>query len=319
MTMKRVLVTGASGFVGYHLVELLLTQRVEIWGTFSSGRSNNVQSINWLSMDVTDPLEVDFVIKKIKPDVVFHLAAKSNVANSWINTNQLNTANINGTLNVVNSILNHSPDSLLVNIGSSEEYGIPTSLPINEKHILNPVNPYGISKLSAGLSVLRFCERFNLKVIHVRPFNHIGPGQSLGFVTSDFAKQIVDIETGNSPNSIHVGNLSSKRDFTDVRDVVKAYWLLSEYGKVGSVYNVCSGISTSISEILEKFILLSRKEIKIIVDPNKYRPIDVPVIFGDNHFLCNDTGWNRQYNLDKTVEDIMNYWRKKSLGELTWL
>ncbi|MDF9840208.1 MULTISPECIES: GDP-mannose 4,6-dehydratase [unclassified Paenibacillus] len=308
--MKKVLVTGAGGFVGTHLVNYLQTQECEVWGGYKDIYEPDSMPYK-LVLDITNQESVDNVIKHIKPDIIFHLAAISNVPFSWEYPKTTFEVNQLGTLNLLNSLLNFSPDTLLINIGSSEEYGIPSQIPTDENHLLTPITPYGSSKLISGLTVMQYFKKYGLKSIHVRAFNHIGPGQPTGFVTADFAKQIIGIERGVLNANINVGNLEAKRDFLDVRDVVRAYWEIAQRGMVGEVYNVCSGNAISISDILSKLIAFSHVNAVVNVDNQKYRKIDVPIIEGNNKKLVQDTGWYPLYSLDDSLKDILSYWRNQ--------
>jgi GDP-4-dehydro-6-deoxy-D-mannose reductase len=189
---------------------------------------------------------------------------------------------------------------------------------VSETTPTNPVTPYGISKLTAAQLALRYHAAYGLPIIHVRPFNHIGPGQREGFVTSDFAKQIVEAELTGRENVISVGNLDAIRDFTDVRDIVIAYYLIALKGRPGEIYNVCKGEGMKISKILDIMLSKSKVEIKVVQDPSKFRPNEIPVYIGDNSKIVRETGWKTEYDLEKSLEDILTYWRSKLKGELKW-
>lgn len=305
--MLKVLVTGAAGFVGHYLTEYLNQNDCEVWGVYNTSHSNSNERM--IKTDITNSSEVNHLIRSIKPDLVYNLAGISNVAKSWEEINGTYNTNVMGTVNLVDAILSHIPKATLINIGSSEEYGIPLEIPTNEKHPTNPVTPYGVSKFAAGQSVIQYNKKYGLRAIHVRAFNHIGPKQAKGFVTSDFAQQIVKIEKLLLSSNISVGNLSAKRDFTDVRDVVNAYWMLYKSGKPGEVYNVCSGNTLSIEEILKYFISLSNIDIKVVQDPTKFRIVDIPAIKGDASKLTRDTGWKPKIQIKDSLRDILEYWR----------
>ncbi|UOF91486.1 GDP-mannose 4,6-dehydratase [Fodinisporobacter ferrooxydans] len=312
--MKKILVTGATGFVGKHLIELLLTKEdIMIWGTTHSSSPNKDMQVSWETLDLLNTNQVREMINKVKPDVIFHLAGQSNVRKSWEQKDDTFQINVIGTIHLLDAVKEFCPEAIVLTVGSSEEYGFvkQENMPINETSVCNPMNPYGISKLSVALLSKQYYQSCGLNCIHVRPFNHIGPGQSLGFVTTDFAKQIVSIELELQENKLKVGNLEAHRDFTDVRDIVCAYWLLSQKGKSGEIYNVSVGKGIKISTIVKELAKRSNKEIQIIQDSKKFRPIDVPFYIGDCSKIERDCGWIPKISLSKTLDDIMNDWRQR--------
>ncbi|WP_039833599.1 GDP-mannose 4,6-dehydratase [Paenibacillus sonchi] len=304
----KVLVTGSTGFVGEYMMDFLINNNVEVLGS----SRNPGDSTNIVTMDILNTNEVDKVIKDYKPTHIIHLAGQSNVKLAWENPQVTILNNTIGTLNILNAIKNYSPYTTLLSIGSSEEYGSSSEVLeyIDESHVTHPKNPYGVSKLSACQLVQQFVGAYQIQAIHVRPFNHIGPKQSEGFVTQDFAKQIVEIEKGRIDSPIKVGNLSSVRDFTDVSDIVSAYYKLLLNGRIGEIYNVCSGIGVSIQELLNEFVALSESFIEVKVDPSKFRPIEHKFIVGSNKKIINDTGWNPKMELGQSLLQILDYYRK---------
>lgn len=313
--MKKVLITGASGFVGTHLISYIQKLGLEIWGTARVPHLllHRDSSVYWENLDLINVESVRAVLQKVRPDVIFHLAGQSNVRISWDNKADTFGANVIGTIHLLDAVKDICPDARVLTVGSSEEYGIVAAneIPIVETVRPNPQNPYGVSKLTVGIMAQQYARSSGLNVIHVRPFNHIGPGQSLGFVTTDFTKQIVSIEMGLQSNELFVGNLEASRDFSDVRDIVHAYWEVATNGKVGEIYNVCSGHGVKISTILEELARRSQVEIKIIQDPTKFRAIDIPYYVGDNKKIKEDCGWTPSIPLPQTLDDILEDWRNR--------
>lgn len=315
---RRVLVTGASGFVGWHLIRYLTQQDVDIWGTTKTPVTNEGKSVQWLELDLLDKKQVRQIISQIKPDLIFHLAGQSSVKTSWDEKAMTIETNVIATIHLLEAVREICPDSFVLTVGSAEEYGPATAdqIPITEAEPTSPVSPYGISKLTAGLFAMQFAHTYCLNIIHVRPFNHIGPGQAPGFVAADFARQIVSIELGIRENPIKVGNLNIERDFTDVRDIVRAYWMLSSKGKSGEIYNVCSGKGLKIKNLLQGLCQKSTKKIQIVEDPALFRTADVPSYIGDNSKICRETTWEPVLPISETLEDIINDWRTRLIPSL---
>ncbi|MEK4292878.1 GDP-mannose 4,6-dehydratase [Paenibacillus sp. FSL R5-0914] len=308
--MKRALITGASGFVGQYLISNLLNNGYEVWGGTRSSSPSFIKGLNVVPIDFSNYESVKSALLNISPDVIFHLSGQSSVKYSWDHVSETFSSNVMETIILLDAVKNSSliGKVKLISIGSSEEYGVGADLPIKETSDTNPMNPYGVSKLAIAKLAMNYSASYGMNIIHARPFNHIGPGQKLGFVTSDFAKQIVDIENGKGEPKIHVGDLSSKRDFTDVRDIVEGYRLLFEKGESTEIYNICSGICTSIEQILTTLVSFSNKNIEVIVDPGKFRPSNVHEYYGSSKKLENLTGWKPKISLDESLLDIYNYW-----------
>jgi GDP-4-dehydro-6-deoxy-D-mannose reductase len=308
----KALITGADGFVGGYLSEYLLNQNIDVYGTHLKENKSLNSKIKHLKMDVTKKEEVKQVLELVNPDYIYHLAAQSSAAISWQNPQLTMEININGTLNLLETIRELKINPRIILIGSSEEYGYvkPEDIPVNENQDLRPGNPYAISKIAQNMIGELYVKAYNMDIIMVRAFNHIGPKQSEVFVASDFAKRIAEIEKGVIEPVLFVGNLEAERDFTDVRDIVRAYYLLSQKGKKGEIYNVGSGKSYKIQYILDTLLSLSHCKIEIKSDPNRMRPSDVPIIQCDNTKLVELTSWSPKYQIEKTLEDILNYWRK---------
>jgi GDP-4-dehydro-6-deoxy-D-mannose reductase len=313
----RALVTGISGFVGRHLSAELIRAGWEVFGTCLAceGRIEGVSNSHIEIGDIKEKEALSALVKKVCPDAVLHLAALSFVPLSLENPPLAFEVNLTGTLNLYEAILEAGirPKSLF--IGSSDEYGPVDEgrLPITEEFPLNPQNPYACSKAAADLMSLQYFLHKELAIIRVRPFNHIGPGQDEHFVASDFAHQIALIEKGKAPPIIRVGNLEASRDFTDVRDVVKAYRLLLDKGAPGEVYNVASGRDYPIGVLLEKLLALTTAEIRVEKDPDKFRPVDTMHRRGSFEKLERRTGWRPSVSIDDSLRDILDDWRKRTV------
>lgn len=312
--MKKALITGVNGFVGRYLAEYLLTQDVEVIGTYRNQihDEDKVEKTEYYKLDVLNQEELGEIIVKTEPDYIFNLAAQSSAAISWKNPQKTMEVNINGTINLLQSIrgIGLSPRILLV--GSSEEYGFikPEDIPVNEQQDIKPGNPYAVSKIAQTLIGEVYSRAYNMEIIMVRAFNHIGPRQSATFVASDFAKRIAQMEKGILEPVLLVGNLEAKRDFTDVRDIVRAYYMLMSQGEKGEIYNIGSGNQYEIQYILDSLLELTNIDIEIKRDPNRMRPSDVTIVQCDNTKLKRITSWKPEYTIKETLLDIINYWRK---------
>lgn len=301
----KALITGITGFVGKYL-EIFLKDKADVYGTSRSNRSEK----HIFKVDLLRESEIIEIIEKIKPTHIFHLAGLSNVKDSWDNKTDFIQGNVIGTIHLLEAVRKVNDQIKVITVGSSEEYGkIPDNLSkVSEETRLNPVSPYGISKCAISMLVNLYYKSYGLHVIHARPFNHIGPGQSLGFVTTDFAFQIAKINKGRTKDPIiRIGNLKSARDFTDVRDIVEAYYHIACLGKTGEIYNVCTGQGVYIQDILETLISFSNKKIELVVDPSKIRVADIPRLVGDSEKLFTLTGWKPRRELEDTLSDIYDY------------
>ena len=315
----RVLITGITGFVGSHMVDYLLNIKgLEIYGIHRwRSRTENIDhvidKVHLVECDIRDSSSVKNVVEVIKPDRIFHLAAQSFVPTSWNAPAETITTNIIGNLNIFEAVRHSGINPRILVAGSSEEYGLVSEneLPIKEENPMRPLSPYALSKIGQDFLSYQYFMSYKLDVVRTRAFNHTGPRRGQVFVSSNFAKQIADIEKGKNDSVIYVGNLNARRDFTDVRDIVKAYWLALEKCKAGEVYNICAGKDYSIKEILD--ILLSYTDIKISVrqDSKRLRPSDVPILRGDCLKFYKETGWKPEIPFEQTLLDILNYWRAK--------
>ena len=315
----RVLITGITGFAGSHLCDLLLTKGdVEIFGVKRwRSRTENIDhlepKITLLEGDVRDATSMREILKKVRPDRIFHLAAQSFVITSWKLPMEVLETNLLGQLNLLEGVRSLELDPLIHIAGSSEEYGLvhPEDLPVKEEAPLNPLSPYGVSKVGQDLLGYQYFKSYGMRIIRTRGFNHTGPRRGSVFVTSNFARQIALIEKSRIKPVIRVGNLDAVRDFTDVRDMVKGYWLVLEKGDPGEVYNIASGTGKKIREVLDCLLKLSSVEVKIEEDPERLRPSDLPVLIGDSHKFMDKTGWQPEIPFEETVKDLLDYWRER--------
>ncbi|WP_313568884.1 GDP-mannose 4,6-dehydratase [Acetoanaerobium noterae] len=312
----KALITGINGFVGEYLSDFLISNQIDVYGTVLSEEASieNISDNKIFKMDLLDKNEVNKIIAEIKPDYIFHLAGQSSVALSWKKPDLTINVNVIGTINLLEAVKLYSNKSRVLIIGSSDQYGIvnPEQCPISENTPMNPQSPYATSKKTQEEIAIQYFKAFKINTIIVRAFNHIGPKQNKGFVIADFASQIAEIEKEKKAAIIKVGNLDAKRDFTDVRDVVRAYYLVMTNGKPGEIYNVGSGITYKIKEILDKLLSLAKVSIYIEKDNDKMRPSDVPLIQCDNSKISTECGWTLQYPIDQTLIDTLNYWRRCS-------
>ncbi len=317
----RVLITGIAGFAGSRLAEHLLTlPDTEIHGVIhrSDLRIRHIQSHLHLHRgDLRDPTWVHALVQQVRPERVCHLAAWSDVGGSWAHPWTAYELNILCQLNLMEALQRHVPVCRVLVITSNEVYGRvhPEEIPIHEETRFRPNSPYGVSKIAQDMMALQYWNSHRLPTIRARSFNHLGPGQAPDFVASAFARQIAAIEVGLQEPVLRVGNLDAVRDFTDVRDVVRAYWLLLERGQAGQVYNVGSGVGRSIRWLLETLLTMTEVPIAVEQDPSRMRPSDVPISVCDNRRLVETTGWQPAYSLEQSLRDVLDYWRAEIRGE----
>ena len=309
--MSKGLVIGAAGFVGSYLIEEMYSCGIDSYATKLPHERLEHERAKVYDLDILSKEAIVTLLLEIRPDYIFHLAAQSSVGLSWKNPGLTVDVNIKGSINVMDAVreLYYKPRVLL--IGSGEEYGHirPGETPIREDNLLRPGNIYAATKACQNMIGSIYAQAYDMQMMMVRSFNHIGPGQAPMFVVSDFCKQVAEIEKGLREPVMYVGNLAAKRDFTDVRDVVKAYVGLIQQGVPGETYNMGSGHAVEIRKILDMIISLSEKEIRVEIDPNKIRPVDVPIIEADITKIHELTGWKPQIELNQTIRDTLDYWR----------
>ncbi len=308
----KALIIGAGGFVGGYLIdELAQNLGWEVYGTKLPAETVSGGRAEICDLDILDEAAVSDCLSRIRPDIVYHLAAQSSATVSWRMPALTVDINIRGAVNVLEAVRQLDYKPRLVLIGSSEEYGriSEEECPISETHPAEPKNVYAITKLAQNMLGRLYADTYGTDVVMVRAFNHIGPRQLPQFVTSDFCKQVAEIEAGRREPVMYVGNLSAKRDFTDVRDIVRAYGLLGTKGRSGETYNVGSGRAQAVSSLLDMILGLSGAEIEVRVDAERMRPVDVPLLEADIRKLTADTGWKPEIPIRQTIGDILNYWR----------
>lgn len=315
MTAK-VLITGADGFVGRHLAAFLaLEEGAEVLGLDLRPPRGDIpwDRCEFGVCDVLDREMVFSYVKRFGPGYVFHLAAQSSVRRSWENPQLTYDIALQGQSNVLDALREAEVDARVHVACSAEEYGKvgEEDLPIAEDHPLRPASPYALSKVMQDYHAVFCHQAYGIKTIVTRAFNMTGPGQSPEFVVSDFARQIAEAEAGLRETVMRVGNLEARRDFSDVRDLVGAYWLILQKGVPGEAYNVCSGCDHSIQEILDLLLSMSRVSIEVEVDPNRLRKADIPVLRGDGEKMRELVGRTPTCSLERTLGDVLDWWREE--------
>jgi GDP-4-dehydro-6-deoxy-D-mannose reductase len=312
--MSVCLITGIGGFLGSHLAELALARGWTVSGILRND-SRNIEGIrhkvDLLQSDILDRAQVENAVRKVRPAVIFHLAAQSSPSLSWTEPERTFRVNVFGTLNLLEAVHAAGLNPFVVVAGSSAEYGFSQlkEVPIREDNPLRPASPYGVSKVASSALALLFHRAFEMKVVVVRPFFVIGPRKT-GDVCSTFARGIVAVEGGRQ-TPLMVGNLEAVRDFIEVEDATRALWLLVERGTAGETYNICSGVGQKIATVLERFLEMSSRPIAVEKDLALLRPADEPIVVGDNSRLC-ALGWIPQVSLDDSLDRILDYWRTQT-------
>lgn len=314
----KVTITGASGFVGGHLVEFLRREAPEVTlsgivrphGGVGGAASAGLRS---LEADLADPVGVRAALAELRPDAIVHLAGQSSPQQSWLDPGGTLRTNVLGIVHLIEGARRLGLSPTLLVVGSAEEYGnaAPREGRLTEETPLRPSSPYAISKVAQGLLAVECGAPAGMRVVRTRTFHHTGPGRGEAFAESSFARQIAEIEAGLRPPVIHVGNLEAVRDFTDVRDVVRAYWGLLQRGQAGQVVNVCSGRGRPIRDLLDILLGFARATVEIRVDADRLRPSEVPVLIGDPSRLQATTGWKLEIPIEKTLEDLLADWRRR--------
>lgn len=316
----RILITGITGFVGSHLAEYALSKGdVEVFGTVRwRSRLENVEHImdriRVIDCDLRDAMAVRRTMEEVRPDYIFHLAAQSFVPTSWKAPAETLTTNVISQVNILEAMREMKLEDTRIQVaGSSEEYGMvyENEAPINEDNPLRPLSPYAVSKVAQDFLAYQYHRSYGIYSVRTRAFNHTGPRRGHVFVTSDFTRQVALIERGKKEPVIEVGNLEARRDFSDVRDIVRAYWLSLEKGEAGEVYNIGSGKAVTIQELLDIILSFSDVEIEVRRDPERMRPSDVMLLLADYGKFNRVTGWRPEIPLEKTVEDLLNFWRER--------
>ncbi len=316
--LKTVVVTGGCGFAGRYLVMRLVAEgaRVVILDkavSLPSELESLAGSIALHRMDLTTPTGLAQIVESEMPSEVYHLAGIANVKHSWEGESLTYKVNLIGTVNLLAALKTVGVPADVLVVGSGEVYGLvpEAEQPIREERQADPRSPYAASKLCQEIAALQMSNHLKGRIVFVRPFNHIGAGQHPSFVTSDFARQVARIERGEMEPVIRVGNLQSYRDFTDVRDTMDAYVLALRLGEHRGIYNVCSGKTLRIDGILEFFRSRSRRPIEIRIDPDKFRPADIPMLCGSYERLHRVTGWAPRRPIETALEEILEHWRAR--------
>lgn len=337
------LIIGGAGFVGPYLARHLKDRGHDVAVTGMPGESksgfcqkfqgqcgaavtgmpgemDSMLETEFYELDVLDKGAVLKLMKKIEPDYVFHLAAQSSVSVSWKEPGLTIDVNIKGSVNVLDAVRAVEKKMRVLLVGSSEEYGaVPAGeMPVREDMGIRPANVYAATKACQNMLGRIYAQAYGLDIVMVRAFNHIGPNQPPLFVAADFCRQAAEIEAGKREPVIRTGNLAVRRDFTDVRDVVRAYALLAQKGQAGWTYNVGSGRAAGIGEILQMILKKSTADIRVETDPSKFRPSDVPEIKADISRLRKAAGWEPKISLEQTVQETLDYWRRKVSGQGGW-
>src|SRR5881394_4603980 len=344
----RVLITGITGFAGSHLAEYILAEHPDVavfgtyrWrsrmenldtlmakgvldvieGRYSSGAGQPDQAhkgrVTLLHCELTDAGAVEKLISATRPDRIFHLAAQSFVQSSFDEPAATMRINVESQLNILEAIRRHDTKIRVHIAGSSEEYGLvyPDEVPMKETNPLRPLSPYAVSKVAQDKLAYQYFKSYGLHVVVTRGFNHTGPRRGPVFADSSFAKQIAEIEAGFHPPVIYHGDLTSKRDLSDVRDIVRAYWLALEKAEPGESYNVGSGRTHTIREMLDVLVAYSKVKIRTEEDPARLRPSDVPILWADPTKFRAATGWEPKIPFDQTLRDVLDYWRERVAAE----
>ncbi|MFC2143109.1 GDP-mannose 4,6-dehydratase [Candidatus Aenigmatarchaeota archaeon] len=313
--MTNVLITGCGGFIGSHLAELMIKEGNNVVGTvFNFDGTKNIEhirdKIEIAQLDMKNKNEIKLLVERTKPDFVYHLAAQSFVIPSWEDPENTMKTNVFGTMYLLDAIRASVPEAIVNVACSSAEYGYVSKeeVPIKETNPLKPSSPYAISKIGQDMFSFLYSKAYKMKIIRSRLFNVTGT-RKIFDACSDFARGIAEAEVGKR-DALKIGNLDGIRDITDVRDVVRALKILSEKGEHGEVYNICSGKSYKIGDLLNKLLSMSTKEIKIIKSPDPRRKIDDPIFLGDNTRLSS-LGWGSEIPIEKTLSDMLEYWRNQ--------
>lgn len=305
--MRRALITGAGGFVGGYLSEHL---RALGWDVLGADLRPPGDDAHFKTCDIASAEEADALLRWAAPvSHVFHLAAVTFVPASMKHPGQTVRVNLEGTVNIAEAMMAHARNARLVYVGSAECYGPPAKLPVTEDAPLNPVNPYAITKAAGDQYCAYLHAAGRLDTVRMRPFNHSGPGQPDQFVLPSFARQVAEMEAAERPPVLRVGNLDAARDFLHVEDVVRAYALAAEQGVAGAAYNVSTGRSHWLRDVVEMLQSMAEVEIRVEIDPERFREVDVKTFTGSSARLTQDTGWTPRYELKDILQSLLDHWR----------
>ena len=315
----RVLITGFTGFVGSHLADHLLERGdCEVFGLYRwRSRMENVNHlldrVTLIEGDIADAAAMRRALEISRPDWIFHLAAQSFVPTSWNSPNETLDVNVSGQINLFEAMRQLGLNSRVQIACSSEEYGLvhADELPIREENPLRPLSPYAVSKVTQDMLAYQYHQSYGIDAVRTRGFNHTGPRRGQVFVCSNFAHQVASIEAGLQDAVIRVGNLDARRDFTDVRDMVRGYVLALEKGAPGACYNICHGEAYRIGDVLQMLLDMANLEVKVEEDPSRMRPSDVPVLLGSYDQFREATGWEPRIPFEQTLRDLLDYWRDR--------
>ncbi len=315
----RLLITGITGFVGSHMAEYALAQGAQVFGSARwRSRTENIEhlkdKIQLVECDLRDMASARRLLETTSPTHVVHLAAQSFVGTSWHSPAETMSTNITSQMNLLEGMRALKLEPRFLAIGTSEEYGLvyPDELPIKETNPLRPLSPYAVSKVAQDMMGFQYFRSYGLPIVRTRAFNHEGPRRGEVFVTSNFAKQVAEIEAGLRKPVMFVGDLTPRRDYSDVRDIVQGYWILLDHGEPGEVYNLCSGRSWAIQQVLDFLLDASRvKGITVELDHARLRPSDVMVLEGDSSKIRKAVGWQASIPFERTLEDLLDYWRER--------
>ena len=322
----RVLITGITGFAGSHLADYLLAEHPDVeihgicrWRSRRENVSHLGDRVKLIEGDLRDEASLRQVVAESRPDAIFHLAAQSYVPTSWRAPTETLTTNICGQANLFEAVRASGLDPVIQIAGSSEEYGLvlPDEVPIRESNPLRPLSPYAVSKVAQDMLAYQYFRSYGMKTVRTRGFNHTGPRRGDVFVSSNFAKQIASIEAGLQKPVIRVGNLDAVRDFTDVRDMVRAYWLAVTKATPGEVYNLGSGRGITIRDLLDLLLGMSDAEVEVDIDRERLRPSDVEVLLADSSKFRDETGWQPVIPLETTLSDLLDFWRRRIASQQT--
>lgn len=307
----RILITGGTGFVGSHLLGQLLKQSGSQFAILAVDEpAVREPGVDYHRLDILDAEAVRAIVRQFQPDHIYHLAGVATMDGASRQPSLAYEVSVLGTHNLLDAAMNGPRPPRILYVSTSHVYGR-SSRKLTEESPLGPANPYAASKAMAELLAFQYRGRDKGGVITVRSFSHTGPGQTPDYVFPNIAKQFAEIEAGLRPPKLILGNLNSKRDFSDIRDAVRAYCMVLEQARAGEVYNVCSGTAVALADIVEMFRALSNTKVEIVQDPSRVRSDEIPEICGDATKIHADTGWKPEISLEQTIKDLLDYWRLK--------